>query len=67
MAPSSRFDDDYTQNRNQLPTIDEIGEEIMVSKLAAERVVKIVKRCEEAKENNHFGRLTTLYQSYPNI
>lgn len=56
MAPSSRFGEDYTQNRNQLPTIEEINEEIMVSKVAAERVVKIVKRCEEAKESSNFGK-----------
>lgn len=56
MAPSASFENDYTQHRDQLPTIDEINEEMMVSKVAAERLVKIVKRCEEAKKSSNFGK-----------
>lgn len=55
MAPSASFGHGQEYS-NELPTIQELEENVMVSKTVAESVVKVVKRCEEAKENNNLGK-----------
>lgn len=51
MSPSSRFGHNFANNGNESTKIDEI----LIAKLAREAVVKIVKKCDEAKENNTLG------------
>lgn len=66
MPPASNFGQDITNttpndgsndlNRNQLQTIERMGGTLMIPRVAGRGVIKVVKRCDDAKENNELGK-----------
>lgn len=66
MPPASNFGQDITNttpndgsndlNRNQLQNIERMGGTLMIPRVAGRGVIKVVKRCDDAKENNELGK-----------
>lgn len=71
MPPTSNFGQDITNtsnvndnnsnnggnepNGNGLPNIERMGGAMMLPRLAGKGVIRVVRRCEDAKENNKLG------------
>lgn len=43
-------------NRNQLQNIERMGGTLLIPRVAGRGVIKVVKRCDDAKENNELGK-----------
>lgn len=66
MPPASNFGQDITNttpndgsndlNRNQMQSIERMGGRLMIPRVAGRGVIKVVKRCDDAKENNELGK-----------
>lgn len=66
MPPASNFGQDITNttpndasnelNRNVLQNIERMGGTLMIPRVAGRGVIKVVKRCDDAKENNELGK-----------
>lgn len=66
MPPASNFGQDITNttpndgsndlNRNQLQNIERMGGTLLIPRVAGRGVIKVVKRCDDAKENNELGK-----------
>lgn len=64
MPPAaSNFGQDITNtannddlNRTQLQNIERMGGTLMIPRVAGRGVIKVVKRCDDAKENNELGK-----------
>lgn len=46
-------------NRNQLQNIERMGGTLLIPRVAGRGVIKVVKRCDDAKENNELGNFHT--------
>lgn len=71
MPPTSNFGQDITNtaandnnngggndpNGNGLPNIERMGGKMMISRLAGKGVIRVVRRCEDAKENDKLGNV----------
>lgn len=65
MPPASNFGQDITNttpndgsndlNRHQLQRIERMGGTLLIPRVAGRGVIKVVKRCDDAKENNELG------------
>lgn len=70
MPPASNFGQDITNttpndgsndlNRNQLQNIERMGGTLLIPRVAGRGVIKVVKRCDDAKENNELGKYKTI-------
>lgn len=67
MPPASNFGQDITNtasnnsdngelNRNVLQNIERMGGTLLIPRVAGKGVIKVVKRCDDAKENNELGK-----------
>lgn len=65
MPPASNFGQDITNttndgsndlNRHQLQRIERMGGTLLIPRVAGRGVIKVVKRCDDAKENNELGK-----------
>lgn len=64
MPPASNFGQDITNttssdnsdlNGNVIRNIERMGGTLMIPRVAGKGVIKVVKRCDDAKENNELG------------
>lgn len=61
MPPTSNFGQDITNTSNNggnepnLAYIERMGGQLMLPRLAGKGVIRVVRRCEDAKENNKLG------------
>lgn len=62
---NNREDDDDDGTNGIPPHIARIGGTITVPKIAGRGVIKVVGRCEDAKENNMLGKQTLLATNRP--
>lgn len=73
MPPASNFGQDITNttpnsdggelNRNVLQNIERMGGTLLIPRVAGKGVIKVVKRCDDAKENNELGKFRTIFFS----
>lgn len=50
------YDGSNDLNRNQLQNIERMGGTLLIPRVAGRGVIKVVKRCDDAKENNELGK-----------
>lgn len=65
MPPASNFGQDITNttpsdsndlNGHVLQNIERMGGTLLIPRVAGKGVIKVVKRCDDAKENNKLGK-----------
>lgn len=77
MPPTSNFGQDITNTANNdnnnnndgngnnaLANIERMGGRLMLPRLAGKGVIKVVRRCEDAKENNKLGKINKILNRY---
>lgn len=49
-------DDGRDRNGNPLPSAQQLGRDLIFTRLAGRGVIRVVGRCDDAKENNNLGK-----------